>query len=129
MGVRNGMILDMPVHVAGEPSGDITPQTLATDAVHFMIGGNMSQELLSQDILNGIDDIDDVDDNFDDDFDNENELTDEDALDAFKRLYDDIDKNNWLFVGVINPEMIRIAIEAISEKINSRIITRTIIIK
>ena len=117
------MILDMPVHVAGEPSGDITPQTLATDVVHFMIGGNMSQELLSQDILNG---IDDVDDDFDDEID---ELTEEDALDAFKRLYDDIDKNNWLFVGVINPEMIRIAIEAISEKINSRIITRTIIIK
>lgn len=128
------MTLDMPVHVAGEPSGDIIPQTLATDAVHFMIGGNMSQELLSQDILNGIDDvdddfddeIDDVDDDFDDEIDG---LTEEDALDAFKRLYDDIDKNNWLFVGTINPEMIRIAIEAISEKINSRIITRTIIIK
>lgn len=83
----------------------------------------MNQELLSQDTSNG---IDDVDDDFDDEID---DLTEEDALDAFKRLYDDIDKNNWLFVGIINPEMIRIAIEAISEKINSRIITRTIIIK
>ena len=37
------------------------------------------------------------------------------ALDAFKRLYEDIDKDNHLFVGTINPEMIKIAIDAIEQ--------------
>lgn len=39
------------------------------------------------------------------------------ALDAFKRLYEDIDKDNHLFVGTINPEMIQVAIDAIEETI------------
>lgn len=37
------------------------------------------------------------------------------ALDAFKRLYEDIDKDNHLFVGTINPEMIKVAIDAIEQ--------------
>lgn len=39
------------------------------------------------------------------------------ALDAFKRLYEDIDKNNHLFVGTINPEMIKVAINCIEQVI------------
>ena len=42
-------------------------------------------------------------------------MTKEVALDAFKRLYEDIDKDNHLFVGTINPEMIKIAIDAIEQ--------------
>lgn len=39
------------------------------------------------------------------------------ALNAFKRLYEDIDKDNHLFVGTINPELIKIAIDAIEQVI------------
>ena len=39
------------------------------------------------------------------------------ALEAFKQLYKDIDKDNWLFVGTINPEMIKIAIDSIERAI------------
>lgn len=41
------------------------------------------------------------------------------ALDAFKRLYEDIDKDNHLFVGTINPEMIKVAINAIKQIIKN----------
>ena len=51
------------------------------------------------------------------------------ALDAFKRLYEDIDRDNHLFVGTINPEMIQIAISAIEYKIKTKIITKTITIE
>ena len=44
-------------------------------------------------------------------------MTKEKALEAFKRLYEDIDKDNWLFVGTINPEMIQVAINAITQVI------------
>lgn len=44
-------------------------------------------------------------------------MTDEKALEAFKNLYDDINKDNHLFVGTINPEMINIAINAIEQVI------------
>lgn len=40
-------------------------------------------------------------------------MTLEEALEAWKEMYEDIDKDNWLFVGTINPEMVEIAIEAI----------------
>ena len=40
-------------------------------------------------------------------------MTIEKALAAWKQMYDEIDKENWLFVGTINPEMVKIAIEAI----------------
>lgn len=41
------------------------------------------------------------------------------VLDAFKRLYEDIDKDNHLFVGTINPEMIKVAIDAIEQLIKN----------
>ena len=37
------------------------------------------------------------------------------ALEAFRQLYQDIDKDNHLFVGTINPEMIMWAIRALDE--------------
>ena len=39
----------------------------------------------------------------------------EKALKAFKQLYEEIDKDNWLFVGTINPEMIKVAINCIEQ--------------
>ena len=56
-------------------------------------------------------------------------MTEEKTLEAFKNLYNDIDKDNHLFVGTINPEMIMVAIEALKYKIDTRIITRTITIE
>lgn len=56
-------------------------------------------------------------------------MTEEKAIEAFKNLYNDIDKDNHLFVGTINPEMIRVAIEALEYKINTRIITKSITIE
>lgn len=56
-------------------------------------------------------------------------MTEEKALEAFKNLYNDIDKDNHLFVGTINPEMIMTAIEALEYKIATRIITDSITIK
>ena len=44
-------------------------------------------------------------------------MTEEKALEACKNLYNDIDKDNHLFVGTINPEMIKIAINAIEQVI------------
>ena len=41
------------------------------------------------------------------------------ALKELKRMYDDIDKDNHLFVGTIPPEMIAIAIEALEVEINA----------
>jgi len=56
-------------------------------------------------------------------------MTEEKALEGFKNLYNDIDKDNHLFVGTINPEMIRVAIEALEYKIATRIITDSITIE
>ena len=44
-------------------------------------------------------------------------MTLEKALEGFRSLYEDIDKENWLFVGTINPDMIKIAIDAIDYQI------------
>ena len=44
-------------------------------------------------------------------------MTKEKALEAFKNLYKDIDKDSHLFVGTINPEMIKVAIDAIEQVI------------
>ena len=56
-------------------------------------------------------------------------MTEEEALEAFKNLYNDIDKDNHLFVGTINPEIIMAAIEALEYKIATRIITKSITIE
>lgn len=47
----------------------------------------------------------------------------EKALEAFKQLYEDIDKDNWLFVGTINPDMIQVAIDAIESVVECKNIT------
>ena len=39
------------------------------------------------------------------------------ALKELKRMYDDIDKDNHLFIGTIPPEMIAVAIEALETQI------------
>ena len=44
-------------------------------------------------------------------------MSKEHALKELKRMYDDIDKDNHLFVGTIPPEMIAIAIEALEVQI------------
>ena len=41
------------------------------------------------------------------------ELTKQQALNALKRMRSEIDKENWLFVGTINPKMVDYAIEAL----------------
>ena len=40
----------------------------------------------------------------------------ETALQAWKRMRSEIDTDNWLFVGTINPEMVDRAIEALEDK-------------
>lgn len=40
-------------------------------------------------------------------------MTNKEAREAWKKLYSEIDKDNWLFVGTINPEMVTLAIKAI----------------
>jgi hypothetical protein len=40
-------------------------------------------------------------------------MTNKEAREAWKKLYSEIDKDNWLFVGTINPEMVALAIKAI----------------
>lgn len=37
----------------------------------------------------------------------------EEALKAWKQMYSEIDKDNWLFVGTINPQMVELAIKAL----------------
>lgn len=40
-------------------------------------------------------------------------MTNKEALKAWEKLYAEIDKENWLFVGTINPEMVSLAIKAL----------------
>lgn len=42
-----------------------------------------------------------------------NKMDKETALKAWKRIRSEIDTDNWLFVGTINPEMVDRAIEAL----------------
>ena len=44
-------------------------------------------------------------------------MTNEQALKAWKKLYSEIDKENWLFVGTINPQMVELTIKALEEKL------------
>ena len=57
------------------------------------------------------------------------EMTDEKVLEALISLYNDIDKDNHLFVGTINPELIKVAIKALEYKISTRIIVDEITIE
>ena len=43
-------------------------------------------------------------------------MTNSEALKAWEKIYAEIDKENWLFVGTINPEMVSLAIKALEEK-------------
>lgn len=40
-------------------------------------------------------------------------MSKEEALKAWEQMYSEIDKDNWLFVGVINPQMVEWAIKAL----------------
>ena len=42
-------------------------------------------------------------------------MTREDILKAFQQLRNDIDSDNWLFVGTINPQMVDMAIDALAQ--------------
>ena len=41
-------------------------------------------------------------------------MTQEEALKALEEMYGEIDKENWLFIGTINPQMVEHAIKALS---------------
>ena len=45
-------------------------------------------------------------------------MTNEEAIKSFKNLYEDIDKENHLFIGTINPEFIMMAIQALEANRN-----------
>lgn len=40
-------------------------------------------------------------------------MSKEEALKAFEQMLSEIDKENWLFVGTINPQMVEWAIKAL----------------
>ena len=40
-------------------------------------------------------------------------MSKEEALKAWEQMYSEIDKDNWLFVGTINPQMVEWAIKAL----------------
>ena len=42
-------------------------------------------------------------------------MTNEEALIGFQNLYNEINKDNHLFVGTINPEWIQLAIKALEQ--------------
>ena len=42
-------------------------------------------------------------------------MTSEEALKAWEKMYSEIDKDNWLFVGTINPQMVEWAIKALAD--------------
>ena len=44
-------------------------------------------------------------------------MTNEEAREAWKKLYSEINKDNWLFVGTINPEMVVLAIKALGHEV------------
>lgn len=43
-------------------------------------------------------------------------MTNKEALKAWEKIYAEIDKENWLFVGTINPEMVNLAIKALERE-------------
>ena len=44
-------------------------------------------------------------------------MTKAEALESFKKLLEEIDKDNCLFVGTINPQMVEIAIKALQKEL------------
>ena len=47
-------------------------------------------------------------------------MTREEAQQAWEKMRSEIDETNWLFVGTINPQMVDIAIEALSAETRDR---------
>ena len=47
-------------------------------------------------------------------------MTREEALKAWEQMYSEIDKENWLFVGTINPQMVEWAIKALTTEPTER---------
>lgn len=45
----------------------------------------------------------------------EKKMTKTEALESWKKLLEEIDKDNWLFVGTINPQMVEIAISSLQK--------------
>jgi len=43
----------------------------------------------------------------------EQTMSEEEALKAFEQMLSEIDRDNWLFVGTINPQMVEWAIKAL----------------
>lgn len=43
-------------------------------------------------------------------------MTREEAIRAWEQMRSEIDKENWLFVGTINPQMVDMAIEALKRE-------------
>lgn len=46
-------------------------------------------------------------------FGKEQTMSKEEALKAFEQMLSEIDKDNWLFVGTINPQIVEWAIKAL----------------
>ena len=44
-------------------------------------------------------------------------MTKAEALESFEKLLEEIDKDNWLFVGTINPQMIEMAISSLQKEL------------
>lgn len=51
-------------------------------------------------------------------------MTREEAIEAFRNLLNDIDKDNHLFVGTINPELLNMAIEALKAQLSTESTTK-----
>ena len=47
-------------------------------------------------------------------------MTEEKALEAWKKMLSEIDKDTGLFVGIINPEIVEIAIKAIEKDLEKQ---------
>ena len=44
-------------------------------------------------------------------------MTKAEALESFEKLLEEIDKDNWLFIGTINPQMIEMAISSLQKEL------------
>ena len=44
-------------------------------------------------------------------------MTKAEALESFEKLLEEIDKDNWLFIGTINPQLIEMAISSLQKEL------------
>ena len=47
-------------------------------------------------------------------------MTKAEALESFEKLLEEIDKDNWLFVGTINPQLIEMAISSLQKELGEK---------